>query len=66
MVMDIDSIITNNKKLCACKNCTNIGTTILKVKYIQKAGHFCKACAEDLLQAELVLNKNMKKEDDVI
>jgi hypothetical protein len=61
MVMDIDSIITNNKKLCACKNCTNIGTTILEVKYIQKAGHFCESCAKDLLQAELVLTKHEER-----
>jgi len=68
--MDIDSIIAKNKKLCgydkqpcACKGCTNTGTTILEVKYIQKAGHFCISCANELLQSDLVLNKNMKKED---
>jgi hypothetical protein len=63
-VAKINNIISNSKKLCACKNCTNIGTTILEVKYIQKAGHFCDSCAKDLLQSELVLNKNMKKRDE--
>jgi hypothetical protein len=53
--MEKDDIITNNKKVCACKNCTNIGKTILEVKYIQKAGHFCKSCAKDLLEQGLAL-----------
>jgi hypothetical protein len=71
MVMDIDSIITNNKKLfgynkepCACKGCTNVATTVLEVKYIQKVGYFCSPCAEELLQSELVLNKSTKKGEE--
>jgi hypothetical protein len=60
--MDIDSIISNNKKVCASKDCTNIGTIVLEVKYIQKAGHFCDPCAKELLQSELV--QNIKKRDD--
>ena len=64
MVMDMDNIITANKKLCACKDCTNIGTTILEVKYIQKVGDFCDSCAKDLLQSDLLENK--KKTDNAI
>ena len=57
--MNIGNIITANKKLCACKDCTNIGTTILEVKYIQKVGDFCKSCAKDLLQSGIVLDKKV-------
>jgi len=60
----MDNIITSNKKVCACKNCKNIATTVLEVRYIQKVGHFCKSCTQDLLQSELVLNK--KKVDDQV
>ena len=38
---------------CAGLNCSNKATTILKVKYINKTGLFCKQCTLDLLQLEL-------------
>ena len=59
-VAGINNVTSNSKKLCACKNCTNVGTTILEVKYIQKVGHFCDSCAKDLLQSKLVVNKKVK------
>jgi len=33
--------------------CSNIPTALLKVKYINKTGSFCKQHTEDLLQLEL-------------
>ncbi len=41
-------------KNCAGKNCSNKATSPLKVKYINKIGHFCQLCANDLLQLDLV------------
>ena len=53
--MDIDSIIVNNKKVCASKDCINIGTTVLEIKYIQKVGDFCGPCTKDLLEQGLAV-----------
>ncbi len=50
---------TNNDiqeyKTCVCAglNCVNTPISILKVKYINKTGHFCQQCTADLLQHEL-------------
>jgi hypothetical protein len=55
MVMDMDNITTTNKNICACKDCTNIGTTILEVKYIQKVGYFCGPCTKALLKQGLAI-----------
>jgi hypothetical protein len=51
----MDNIITSNKKVCACKNCKNIATTVLEVKYIQKVGDFCGPCTKDLLEQGLAV-----------
>lgn len=53
--MDMDNIITTNKKVCACKDCTNIGITVLQVKYIQRVGYFCGPCTKDLLEQGLAI-----------
>jgi hypothetical protein len=53
MVQDMYNIIASNKKVCACKDCTNVGTIILEVKYVQKAGYFCGSCTKDLLEQGL-------------
>ena len=53
--MDMNATIATNKKVCAGKERNNIPTTILEVKYIQKAGHFCKSCAKDLLDQGLAV-----------
>ena len=39
--------------VCAGLKCIKIPTSILKVKYINKIGHFCQKCKSDLLQLEL-------------
>jgi hypothetical protein len=39
--------------ICAGLKCSNPPTSILKVKYINKSGSFCKQCTSDLLQLEL-------------
>jgi|tagenome__1003787_1003787.scaffolds.fasta_scaffold20960143_3 hypothetical protein len=38
---------------CAGLKCSNKATTILKVKYINKIGHFCQQCSVDILKSEL-------------
>lgn len=39
--------------VCAGTKCTNKPPSVLKVKYINKTGSFCKQHAKDLLQLEL-------------
>ena len=39
--------------VCAGLKCSNKPTALLKVKYINKTGSFCKQHIEDLLQLEL-------------
>jgi len=39
--------------ICAGLKCSNKPTALLKVKYINKTGSFCKQHTEDLLQLEL-------------
>jgi hypothetical protein len=39
--------------VCAGLKCFNKPISILKVKYINKTGHFCQKCTADLLQLEL-------------
>lgn len=39
--------------ICAGFKCIKIPTSILKVKYINKIGHFCHKCTSELLQLEL-------------
>ena len=39
--------------VCAGLNCSNKPTTALKIKYINKVGHFCQICTNDLLKSEL-------------
>ena len=48
-----DVQIYKNPDTCAGLNCSNKPTSILKVKYINKVGHFCQKCTDDLLQSEL-------------
>ncbi len=38
---------------CAGLNCSNKPISTLKVKYINKTGHFCQRCGDDLLESEL-------------
>ena len=38
---------------CAALNCNNKPISTLKVKYINKTGHFCQRCSDDLLESEL-------------
>jgi hypothetical protein len=44
---------TSEYKTCSGLNCSNQPTSILKVKYVNKTGHFCQRCTTDLLQLEL-------------
>jgi hypothetical protein len=47
----------NNKsqryKICAGAGCLNKSIVLLKVRYINKNGHFCQKCSNDLLQSDL-------------
>jgi hypothetical protein len=50
----------NTKKKCAGRDCERIGTRILKVRFLNKAGIFCDLCANGLLAEDLAV----KVEDD--
>jgi hypothetical protein len=57
----VDSIDLNNGekyKICAGKDCKNISKAQLKIKYINKTGHFCESCTEYLLQNELAITSD--------
>ena len=38
---------------CAGLNCSNKPSITLKIKYINKTGHFCQKCTADLIKSEL-------------
>jgi hypothetical protein len=40
---------------CSGKGCADIGKTLLKIVYINKTGHFCDSCKEDLLHQGLAM-----------
>jgi hypothetical protein len=44
-------------KDCAGKDCKHKGTTLLRIKYLQKKGYFCDSCAADLLQSEIAVKE---------
>jgi hypothetical protein len=56
-------------KLCAGKGCENEGKIVLAIQYLKRTGHFCEACAEDLLRFGLVVgmqgdtNRNIREND---
>jgi hypothetical protein len=56
-----DKYIQDEYKKCAGKGCNHTGNTILRVKFIQKEGMFCKACATDLLKLGLVEEKKIQE-----
>ncbi len=39
---------------CAGRGCKKLGTITLKIKYVNKIGHFCDGCAEELTNQDLV------------
>ena len=51
---------------CACKDCTRKGTRILRIKYINKVGHFCDLCAADLLSTEIAEGDNDVKSNGIL
>jgi hypothetical protein len=59
--MNSDRHIQEESKKCAGKGCNHIGNTILRIKFIQKEGAFCKYCATDLLSLGLVAEKKIEE-----
>ena len=53
--------IQEDYKKCAGKGCNHIGNTILRIKFIQKEGVFCKDCTTDLLNLGLVEEKKIEE-----
>jgi len=47
----------DNYRECAGKGCKNFGTTLLKIRYINKEGYFCNLCTQDLCRLELATKK---------
>ena len=46
----------SNHIKCSGKNCPNSGTIQLQVQFLNKAGYFCKNCADFLRKHNLVIN----------
>ena len=42
-------------KQCAGKECNRIATQLLKIRYLNKFGHFCDKCKTELLDLGLVI-----------
>jgi hypothetical protein len=51
-------------KICACKDCTNNGTKLMKINYIYKNGYFCDNCAIDLSFHGLGYEVSEKEDDN--
>lgn len=50
--------IINNEhqyKQCAGKDCNRIATQLVKIRYLNKFGHFCDECKIELLDLGLVI-----------
>jgi hypothetical protein len=45
------------KQFCVGKDCKREGTTLLKIKYLQKTGYFCNVCTSELLQLGLAVQE---------
>ena len=58
--MTYDNINSEHQyKQCAGKDCNRIATQLLKIRYLNKFGHFCDKCKIELVDLELVIeNKN--------
>jgi hypothetical protein len=58
MIMEyVNSQVNNSKqeyKKCARRGCEKLGTITLKVRYVNKIGHFCDGCTEELTNQDLV------------
>lgn len=52
-------------KICAGKDCKNIGIYILSIIYINKSGLFCGTCKNELEKCGLVLLSNPIKTTSV-
>jgi hypothetical protein len=53
--MSCNSYNTNPAfKECAGRDCDNVGTIKLKIKFIKKVGHFCKSCTFELKTLDLI------------
>lgn len=48
----------NRYNLCLGNRCNNKGSILLTIKYIHKAGWFCKKCAEELISNKLIEEVN--------
>ncbi|MGH9983474.1 MAG: hypothetical protein ACRD8W_05895 [Nitrososphaeraceae archaeon] len=51
-------------RTCSRRGCPNIPSIILEVAFLHKRGAFCKTCAEELLQDQLVRHTISSKEKD--
>ena len=57
MSCNTDNTIRLNKD-CAGRDCDNIGTINLKIKYIKRSGLFCESCALELKIIGLIDDEN--------
>jgi hypothetical protein len=54
--MELETLKNTTKKYknkCSGKGCSDEGKFIVKVRFVNKTGLFCKSCAQDLSQKGL-------------
>jgi hypothetical protein len=51
---DTNNNYNNEYKICAGKNCNNLGKYHLKVLFINRSGWFCDYCKEELTSLRLI------------
>ncbi len=59
-MVQLNQNISEEYERCAGKGCTNEGKIVLAVQYLKRTGHFCEACAEDLLRFGLVVRQEIE------
>jgi hypothetical protein len=57
----IKSNLKSNVIICAGKNCKNLGSEKLEIKFINKVGYFCYECTSYLLKHDLASKINKDK-----
>jgi hypothetical protein len=43
---------------CVGLGCNNNATSLLKIRYLNKSGHFCQACKNELIKSDLIVQQD--------
>lgn len=49
---------------CAGLGCTNHATTTLKIRYLNKCGHFCQVCQAELMRSDLIVTPDNDRREN--